>query len=96
MKILIILTFLFHLQNTILSIGYYERNIARKSYWLLGNNLYRLNGTHDDFWAIVDDEQATKKQILMKLGKWAAEKGAYMLVRVWIWINKRGLGGFDL
>lgn len=69
---------IFHVQ--VQSIGYYNRNIARKAYWLLANNLYRIKGSQDDFWKIVDDENRTKKQILLELGKWAETKGPYMVV----------------
>ncbi|KAI6233455.1 hypothetical protein M3Y99_00914500 [Aphelenchoides fujianensis] len=61
-------------------IGYYTRNIARKSYWLMANNLDRVNTTaHPQFWAIVDDEKATKKEILKRLGQWAEANSAYMV-----------------
>lgn len=62
------------------SIGYYERNIARNAYWLLANNLHRLNGTHEKFWSIVDNDKMTKKEVLLELGKWVNDKGAYMVV----------------
>jgi hypothetical protein len=66
------------------SIGYYERNIARKFYWLLENNLYRLNGTDQHaFWAIVDNDQLTKKEILQELRKWAETKDPYFIVSLW-------------
>ncbi|KAI6185060.1 hypothetical protein M3Y97_00664300 [Aphelenchoides bicaudatus] len=64
------------------SIGQYERNLARTHYWLLINSLQRLNGTHEDFWAIIDNENLTKNEIVVELKKWAGNKGSYINTQI--------------
>ncbi|KAI6170134.1 hypothetical protein M3Y98_01208000 [Aphelenchoides besseyi] len=75
MKFILFLSFLFSCH----AIGFYKRNIARKSYWLMENNLERTNSSSQrEFWSIVDNEKLTKKEILIRLGKWAESNGVYM------------------
>ncbi|KAI6185100.1 hypothetical protein M3Y97_00668500 [Aphelenchoides bicaudatus] len=46
----------------------------------MSNNLYRLKTEQSrEFFSIINNERSTKKEILIKLGKWVEDKGTYMV-----------------